>query len=147
MHSYINNKPIQKLLTVIDLDINSRKPLELIHRLIEKRILSGKPFFGIEVSPCTSNAAVQLNFNDFQHLSELPLFTSITWMAPDNVHTKPITEAPSIKLAQTIRTVPVVLHLTCSDLTADVLEQIMATDVVTNIVALRGGNLIKYMPT
>lgn len=115
----------------------------MIHHLVEKRLLSGTPFFGIEVAPYTNlRNSADLNFQDFYSQSAgLPLFASITWMATVNVHADPILDAPSIKLARTIQTVPVMLHITCGDLKTDVLEQILMGTDISNIVALRGGDI------
>lgn len=130
-------KSKQKLLTVIDL-VDIQKPNKLIHELIKKRIETGSLFFGIEVSAYTKSNGSDLNFNEFFNRSGLPLFTSITWMAPDNINKAPIEEAPSIKLSQTILSVPVMMHITCADLTHDLLRQILSSDVA-NVMALRGG--------
>lgn len=140
MHNPINNQSERNPLKVINLiDHNCKNNHEPIHRLIEKRLHTGTPFFAIEVSPFTNPNAAELNLNDFvHHKSGLPLFASITWMAPDNVLTEPIDDAPAIKLAQTIRSVPTLLHITCGGLTENVLQQILST--ADNVMALKGGN-------
>lgn len=153
MHSHQFNTCDRKILPVINLynshydDANH--PHEPIHSLVEKRLQLGTPFFGIEVSPYTTPNApmAELNLNTFAALPcGVPLFVSTTWMAPDNVHTQPIVEAPSIRVAQAIRSVPVLMHITCGDLTADKLDHILAATGITNVMALRGDYVSPSQP-
>ena len=133
MHQ-LERSPAKQFLHVINSSIaNDANIANLILDYKQRK----KRFYSIEVSPFGSC----LNFHRF---SLPPLFTSIVWLPIPNgssSNAEFVKQLPAICVAKSIKTTPILLHLSCYEMTEDLLKDILKMDF-KNILAIRGGNFI-----
>lgn len=135
MHSSdVESKPNKPTPIVIntqkDKSVQSAKVIDLIRA----RTRTSRRFYSIEIS---HSGNLLLNFNDF---IVQPLFTSVTWLNNNVDVENDDTVEPSVQLMNSITSTPIVLHLTCYQLTEKKIAELL-TMKLTNVLALRGGKI------
>lgn len=100
--------------------------------LVHDKIADHERFFGIEISPGYNYA---LDYNIFKIV---PLFTSIVWIAGNNLQYDPIMKSPALQLAdRTQINGPVLQHISAHNLTKTKLGKILE-NAKNNFMAIRG---------